>query len=233
MYFLLYPSSYYSKAFKLNFLSFQASPKIISLIRFVQRASILAGITFAGIAFHGGSATAQAEKFCVVASNGKTACGTLKAVERACVTTDSNGVVCGKFKSVAAEQGQEATQPDRATGYRKESDGVNYLLRNCKRSNSDIKCNLVLTTKKENKRLILQTGKGSSSIVDSTGRTYPSLSLEYNGNSQVTINESMSPGVDYVVDINFENIPTQTTKASLVNISTPKVIQFRNVPFLN
>ena len=84
----------------------------MTLIRFVQRASILAGITLSGIAFHGGSATAQLEKFCVVASNGKTACGTLKAVERACVSTD-NGVVCGKFKSVAAEQSQEATKPDR------------------------------------------------------------------------------------------------------------------------
>jgi hypothetical protein len=56
----------------------------MTLIRFIQRASILAGITFAGVAFHSGSATADTEKFCVIASNGKTACGTLKAVERAC-----------------------------------------------------------------------------------------------------------------------------------------------------
>lgn len=83
----------------------------MNLIRFVQRASILAGITFAGIAFQDNSANAQAEKFCVVASNGKTACGTLKAVERACVATDAGSTVCGKFKSAQEGQGQEAKQP--------------------------------------------------------------------------------------------------------------------------
>ncbi len=207
----------------------------MTLIRFVQRASILAGITFAGIAFHGSSATAQTDKFCVVASNGKTACGTLKAVERACVSTD-NGVVCGKFKAVAAEQAQESSQPDQPTGYRKEADGIDYLLRNCKRSNSDIKCNFLITTKKENKQFYITVGKGYSSIVDSSGKTYPSFSLEYSGRVEGgTTARKMSPGIDYVVDINFENIPSQVTKASLLNISVSggKVVQFRNVPFLN
>jgi hypothetical protein len=50
----------------------------MTLIRFVQRASILAGITFVGIAFLGSSATAQTDKFCVVASNGKTVVGRSK-----------------------------------------------------------------------------------------------------------------------------------------------------------
>ena len=205
----------------------------MTLIRFAQRASILAGITFAGITFHGGSATAQTEKFCVVASNGKTACGTIQAIERACVTTDGNGVVCGKFKPIAAEKGQETTEPTQATGYRKESDGINYLLRNCKRLNSDVKCNLVLTTKKENKTFYLIAGKGNSSIVDAAGKTYPSSTLEYNGSTRAGIDGNMSPGVDYVFDINFENIPAQATKAALVNITAQKVIQFRNIPFLN
>ena len=105
----------------------------MTLIRFVQRASILAGITFAGIAFHGGSATAQTAQFCVVASNGKTACGKIQSIERACVTTEGNGVVCGKLP-IVAKQGQEASQPDRPTGARKEAGGVTYLLRNCKMS---------------------------------------------------------------------------------------------------
>jgi hypothetical protein len=207
----------------------------MTLIRFVQRASILAGITFAGIAFHGGSATADTEKFCVIASNGKTACGTLKAVERACVTTDSNGVVCGKFKSVAAEQGQEAVQPDRPTGYRKDSENITYLLRNCKRSNSDIKCNILVTTKKENKVFSIVSRKGYSSIVDSTGKTFPSSSVDYDGKSDSAVTKRMSPDVDYVVDINFENIPAQVTKASLLSliVAGNQVVQFRNVPFLN
>ncbi len=47
----------------------------------------------------------------------------------------------------------------------------------------------------------------------------------------------MSPGVDYVVDINFENILGQIMQASLVSIvkfgSQEGIVQFRNVPISN
>jgi hypothetical protein len=78
----------------------------MTLIRLIQRASILAGMTFAILPVHGNPAQADTPQFCVVASNGKTACGTLKAVERACVTTDAGSIVCGKFKSAREEQAQ-------------------------------------------------------------------------------------------------------------------------------
>jgi hypothetical protein len=133
---------------KLNFLFFQVSSKIMTLIRFVQRASILAGITFAGIVFHGGSATADTEKFCVIASNGKTACGTLKAVERACVTTDDNGVVCGKFKSVAAaEQGQEVVKPVQGNSPRTVVNNIAFSLKGCSRSDTIVKCSFSVMNK--------------------------------------------------------------------------------------
>ncbi len=208
----------------------------MTLIRLIQRASILAGMTFAILPVHNNPAQADTPQFCVVASNGKTACGTLKAVERACVTTDAGGVVCGKFKSATEGQGQEeARTPTPSSGYRKESDEVTYVLRSCRRSNSDIKCNLAITTRKENKSLRVDSGKGYSSIVDSAGRTYPSSNLEYSGRSQSSINVPLSPGVDYVVDVNFENVPGQITQASLLNITayTNKVVQFRNIPISN
>ncbi|WP_310410600.1 hypothetical protein [Chamaesiphon sp. OTE_8_metabat_110] len=212
----------------------------MTLIRLIQRASILAGMTFASLPFYSNIAHADTPtpQFCVIASNGKTVCGTLKAVERACVTTNGTNTICGKFKSAkdGQEQGQEeARTPASNPGQRKELGGVTYVLRSCRRSSSDIKCNFIITAKKANK-LNISTGKGKSSIVDSAGRTYPSSSLEYNGDNQNNIFTDMSPGVDYVVDINFENIPGQVTKASLLSIAMyagSGVVQFRNVPFSN
>ena len=92
---------------------------------------------------------------------------------------------------------------------------------------------------KKAKDLVVRSGKGTSSIVDSVGRTYVSSNVEYNGSIESNINITLSPEVDYVVDVNFENIPGQMTQASLLNMSTGKpyqtheVVQFRNVPFAN
>ena len=63
------------------------------------------------------------------------------------------------------------------------------------------------------------------------------LPAEYNGSADNYIVKDMSPGVDYVVDINFENIPEQIKQASLLSIvkafNQEGVVQFRNVPFSN
>ena len=212
----------------------------MTLLRLVQRASILAGMTFASLSIHSNPAHAEPE-FCIVASNGKTLCGKTKGIERMCITTNGSNTICGKFKSAkeGQEQGQEETRnPAPSSGARKELDGITFLLRSCRRSNSDIKCNFVMKAKKA-KDLVVRSGKGTSSIVDSVGRTYVSSNVEYNGRIESNINITLSPEVDYVVDVNFENIPGQMTQASLLNISTGKpyqtreVVQFRNVPFSN
>jgi hypothetical protein len=226
------PNSYCSKAFRNN------SPlnlsKNMTLIRFVQRASILAGMTFAGLSIPSNPAHADDALACVIASNGKTVCGTLKVVERACITTATGSTVCGKFKTAREGQAQEeARNPTPSAGYRKEVDGVSYVLRGCRRSGSDIKCSFVVSTKKENKLSRIFTGKGYSSMVDSAGRTYPSSTLEYNAASSSSFSLGLSPGVDYVVDVNFENIPGQITQASLLNVFSFNVLQFRNIPLSN
>jgi hypothetical protein len=204
-------------------------------IRLIQRASILAGMTFASFPFLSTPTHAEPD-FCIIASNGKTVCGKTKGIERMCVTTDGSNTICGKFKSIREEQvqGQEETRtPAQGASYQKESDGINYVLRSCRREDSNLKCNLVITTKKEGKRANIRAGKGSSSIIDSTGKTYPSSTLEYNGAPTSGFSSDLSLGVDYVVDINFENVPKQITKAALLNLSTDKVVQFRNVSISN
>ena len=211
----------------------------MTLIRFVQRASILAGMTFAGLPFQGNPAHADMPQVCVIASNGKTACGTLQLVERACIITDSNDTVCGKFKYSKEGQQQEPRQeearnPTPSAGYRKESGGVTYVLKSCKRSESITKCSFVITTKKEDKSIDVLAGKGYSSLIDSANRTYPSSNLEYNGAPRILFSQKLSPGIDYVVDVNFENIPGQVARASLLNVySGSGVIQFRNIPISN
>ncbi len=87
--------------------------KIMTLLRLIHRASILAGMTFASLSVYGNPAHADDALFCVIASNGKTVCGTLKAIELACITTDGSNTICGKFKSATdvQRQGQETSKP--------------------------------------------------------------------------------------------------------------------------
>ena len=198
----------------------------MTLIRFVQRATILAGITFAGVAFHGGSATAQTEKFCVVASNGKTACGTLKAVERACVSTD-NGVVCGKFKSVASEQGQEAAKPISENAPRAIVNNIAFSLKGCNRSDTTIKCVLSIVNKRRETYITI-SGR-EASITDISGKTYKGSNAEIGGNSGKNTMQ-VAPEIDYEASITFENIPASTKKAQILSFPfESKTVNFRNI----
>jgi hypothetical protein len=217
---------------KLNVLSFQASPKIMTLIRFVQRASILAGITFAGIAFHGGSATAQSEKFCVVASNGKTACGTLKAVERACVSTD-NGVVCGKFKSVAAEQGQESVKIEQGNTSRTVVDGITFSSKGCTRSDTTIKCGFSMRNKSDEKYFSLTYN--NAKMTDSSGKTYIASTIEMLGQKGATsIGGKLASEIDYEGTMTFDNVPEGVKKAQLLSFPfAGKTVNLRNLTFSN
>jgi hypothetical protein len=207
----------------------------MTLIRFVQRASILAGITFAGIAFHGGSATAQTEKFCVVASNGKTVCGTLKAIERACVITD-NGVVCGKFNPVASEQAQkqeEAGTPKPIAAYRKEGDNFVYTLEGCQQVDTSVRCQIRMLNKGKERNV--RMGAAQSALVDSSGKSHPGSEADLGGGPTGYATAMMSSGNDVSIAITFKNVPEKIGKAQLLNVAflDIKSVQFRNVPISN
>jgi hypothetical protein len=239
----LCPGLYYHKAFEIiNPFSFSS---IMTLIRLIQRASILAGITFASFSVYGSPAHADTQEFCVT-SNGKTTCGTLKTLESGCVTTGSGATACGKFKFVKKAQAQEREQEDRTpvqnSSYRKEVNGVTYLLRGCKMSDrpgqgdgSHVKCNFVLTVKRDNQAGYVYAGGGNSSITDVSGNTYPSIYIGYNGNTSYSeYNIKMSTGIDYVVDLYFP-MKQEITKLSLLNvvIANRKILQFRNISVSN
>jgi hypothetical protein len=198
----------------------------MTLIRFVQRAGILAGITLSGIAFHGGSATADTEKFCVIASNGKTVCGPLKAVERACVTTDGNGVVCGKFKSVATEQ--ETRQTVSGNAPRAMVNNIAFSLKGCNRSDTTIKCVFSIINKGSAKYITI-SGR-EASITDFSGKMYNGSSAEIGGNNSGKNTMQVTPEIDYEASITFENTPAGVKKAQVLSFPfESKTVNLRNI----
>ncbi|WP_295615336.1 hypothetical protein, partial [Chamaesiphon sp. GL140_3_metabinner_50] len=60
----------------------------MTLIRLIQKASIVAGMTFASLSFHSNPVQAEITEFCIIASNGKTVCGKPRGIERMCITTN-------------------------------------------------------------------------------------------------------------------------------------------------
>jgi hypothetical protein len=207
----------------------------MTLLRFIQRASILAGMTLTGFSFHSDPSRADDGQFCVTASNGKTACGKIKIIERLCVTTDGNNSICGKFKSFkpTGEEASTPSKPSQGAIARKEVNNIVYLLKGCRKSDTSVKCELVLTNKAAERNFQID-GNSYSSIVDYNGKSYSTCSIDLGGKSGSNRNISIAPGIDYVAIITFKNIPEQVTKAALLNLdSDGKKIQFRSVPFSN
>jgi hypothetical protein len=203
----------------------------MTLLRLVQRASILAGMTFASFPFHSNPAQAEITEFCIIASNGKTVCGKARGIERMCITTDGSNTLCGKFKSAkeGQEQGQEARQPLQGLVARKEVDNFVYTLKGCRKSDTTVKCELgILNKGKERSNYIIPS---DSTFIDTTGKSNQSSSTDIGGNNgYITI----TPGIDYSASITFGNVSDQVVKAQLLNIITANgKVQFRNVPFAN
>lgn len=124
-----------------------------------------------------------------------------------------------------------------STFARKEVNNIVYLLKGCRKSDTTVKCELVIMNKATERGLrILASGYGSpSTIVDSTGKSYVASSIDIGGQSHPhDRNIFIAPGIDYVAVLTFENVPEQVTKVPLLNVlSDERKIQFRNVSFSN
>ncbi len=208
----------------------------MTLIRLIQKASILAGITFAGLNIPGISAHADTPKlqFCVLGSNGKTACGVLKVVERACVTTDTGSTVCGKYQSVRGEQAEgETKSPTPLAGYRKEVDNFVYTLEGCQRVATNVRCQIKMVNK--GKERLVSMNAINSALVDPNGKSYPGTQADLGGGLGDGANETMPPGSDVSIAITFSNVQEQISKAQLLNVAflNTKSVQFRNIPISN
>jgi hypothetical protein len=207
----------------------------MTLIRLIQRASILAGMALASLPVHNNQAQADTPKFCVVASNGKTVCGTLKAVERACVTTEAGSTVCGKFKSAREEGQQEARNSTLISAQRKEIDNFIYTLEGCQRVETSVRCQIKMANQGKERNVRLY-GSGSV-LVDSAGKSHTGSQADLGGGPSSTNTPSavIASNTDISIAITFANIPEQVVKAKLLNLNffNGKPVQFRDISFSN
>jgi hypothetical protein len=179
----------------------------MTLIRFVQRASLLSSLVVTSLIIHGSPARSQ---------------------QRVCIITDDGATMCGKLTSSK----KEAKNPKQQnSGYRKEVNNIVYLLKGCRKSDTSVKCEFVITNKGAEKDLYI-VASDYSTIVDSNGKSYSASTIDIGGRSDTSVTTSMAPGIDYAAILNFENIPDQVTKAPLLNFTAGgNKIQFRNISF--
>jgi hypothetical protein len=208
--FALCDGSYYHKAFEINLpLSLH---KIMTLIRLIQRVSLLSSLVVTSLIIHGSPARSD---------------------QRVCIITDDGATMCGKPTSSK----KEAKNPKQQnSGYRKEVGNFVYLLKGCKKSDTSVKCEFVITNKAAERGLTLwadNPGFTSTTIVDSTGKSYRGSTIDIGGQRNSSVSLSIAPGIDYEATLTFENIPDRVVKASLMNFyaDNNKILQFRNVPF--
>ncbi len=148
------------------------------------------------------------------------------AQQRACVITDEGATVCGKLTT-------QTKKPNQSSGQRKEVDKFVFILKGCRRSDTTIKCNLLVTNKGAERELYIQAVERST-IVDSVGKSYPGSTVDIGGKNSNALWTVISPGIDYSADISFENIPEQIAQAPVLNLYLhSQKVQFRNVSFSN
>ena len=205
----------------------------MTLLRLVQRASILAGMTFASLSIHSNPAHAEPE-FCIVASNGKTPCGKTKGIERMCITTNGSNTICGKFKSAkeGQEQGQEARQPIQGNSPRTVVDNIAFSLKGCSRSDTTVKCSLLVKNKGAEKNITIVGYQAT--ITDSSGKTYKGISVEIGGRIDRYNTVKVAPEIDYEAIITFENIPEGVRKVQVLSMPfESKTVNLRNITISN
>ena len=205
----------------------------MTLLRLIQRASILAGMTLASLPVHSNPARAEITEFCIIASNGKTVCGKSRGIERMCVTTNGSNTVCGKFKSAKEGQGQEeASNPLQGSGFQKEVNNFVLTLESCKRVDEDIRCQMKILNKGKTRTVYFN--QYDSSIIDSMGRSHSGSKADFGslGSNSANIDTT----TDIIASVIFEKVPSKVVKAQLLNLAfyrEIKPIQFRDVPFSN
>jgi hypothetical protein len=205
----------------------------MTLIRLIQRASILAGMTFAILPVYGNPAQADTPQFCVVASNGKTACGTLKAVERACVATDAGGTVCGKYQSVRGEPAQEESpRTVQGNAPRIVVNNVAFAPKGCVRSETTVKCSFSIRNKGAEQDLLVDAHQAT--MTDSSGKTYKASTVEMGGKSDWMARMKVAQEIDYEAVLTFENVPGGVRKAQVLSFFfNNKTVNLRNITVSN
>jgi hypothetical protein len=152
----------------------------------------------------------------------------VSAQQRVCVITDEGAIVCGKPTT-------RKQQPTSGSDYRKEIGKFIFLLKGCKRSDTNIKCNFSVMNKGDE----VPTNISSDwfLLVDSTGKSYPGNGLNIGGNSSnkgQSHSLTISPGIEYLGEITFESVPEILRQFPLLKIDfLNNKMNFRNISLSN
>jgi hypothetical protein len=158
----------------------------------------------------------------------------VKAQQQSCIITNDGTTVCGKPSKVKTPQ-QSAIKKQKVLD---KDYSIVFILNECKRIDSSVKCNLSM--KNSGQEVQFSVKHETSKIVDSVGKSYSGYEARYAG---VNSAESMwsgqirlFPGIDYSIDIKFNNVPEETTKIPILIITTNRggnlsyfEMQFKNV----
>jgi hypothetical protein len=179
----------------------------MNLVSIVRQTSVLASIVLASLLIYSNQASAQ---------------------QRACVITDEGATVYGKLTTLNKK-------PNQSLGQRKEVDKFVFLLKGCRRSDTTIKCNLSIINKGAERELYIRADRSTSTIIDSSGKSYSGSTVEIGGQiGSEGLTTIISPGIDYIAEINFENVSEQIAQAPVLNLYLHRQkVQFRNVSFSN
>jgi hypothetical protein len=143
--------------------------------------------------------------------------------QRACVVTDEGAIVCGKLTT-------KTRGANSNSAYRREVSKIVYTLKTCKRSDTTVECEFILTNKDQRERYI-GISAYDCKIVDTKGKTYKGSSATADGRTESDPRITLVPNIDYAATLTFSGIPEGITQAQLLDVTgydTGKV-QFRNV----
>jgi hypothetical protein len=115
--------------------------------------------------------------------------------------------------------------------YRKEVKNYVFVLKGCRRLDTTIKCDLIVTNRKAERNLSIYATL--SYMVDSSGISYQASTVSIGGRTASSLQPLVAPGIDYTADITFENIPEGITRVPLLKLFLDGEVQFRNISFLN
>lgn len=146
-----------------------------------------------------------------------------QADQQTCVITNDGATVCGRLTK------QQPKKSNSASGQRKEVGQFTYVLKGCKRSDTTIKCSYSITNK--GTEITIRLHSESTSLIDAKGKSYLASNIEAGGQSRIGMDILISPGIDYAVEVAFENIPEQITQVPI--FKPDQNVQFRNVTFIN
>ncbi len=146
--------------------------------------------------------------------------------QEACVKTSTGSVVCGT--PVAKPRANSSSEQ------RKVINSYVFLLKGCRRFNTSIKCNFIITREGGEDNFGIKAPEVT--IVDSVGKSYQGSAVELGGKSGNSVFLTISSGINYVADIIFDDIPENITQAPALKFfvfanNFGNNIEFRNVSF--